>query len=418
MRTRDNPLFYEGDLAATLRGQSESITEQINAMPKNQFLSTPEEDLREHYYQVNYVDPLKIYEENMEMEQNETRIDVSRYADRNPFRREGPIYVQGIKLKISIPFTGDPMLWKLRPNSWQTTFPRAIINQPIGNDAGYIEFIFQHPSDSQHEILKSEFDSELKSIRFYIDAQLGQINAFNQSLPALIEQAIGVRKKRLELNEAIAGSFGIPLKRRDGAPSVTPIQIKRTLVKPLPTPKSEFKPEPGITEKDYEHILSVIRHEGRTFEVTPTTYAVHPEEELRDIILAHLNGHYQGEATGETFRRNGKTDIRIEDNDRAAFVGECKVWRGAKELSDAVDQLLGYLTWRDCKASIIIFNKNVSGFTEILQKIPEVFEGHKNFKHNIEVKYPGEWRYIFSSQEDELRLITINVFAFNLFVGK
>ena len=138
--------------------------------------------------------------------------------------------------------------------------------------------------------------------------------------------------------------LGIPLKIHDGAPSVRPIQIKRTLVKPLPPPpKSGFKPEPGITDEDYEHILSVIRHEGRTFEATPRTCAVHDdEEELRDIILAHLNGHYQGGATGETFRRSGKTDIRIEDQDRAAFVAECKVRRGQKELLAAIDQLLSY----------------------------------------------------------------------------
>jgi len=84
---------------------------------------------------------------------------------------------------------------------------------------------------------------------------------------------------------------------------------------------------------------------------------------LRDILLAHLNGHYQGDATGEAFRRSGKTDIRIEDGIRAAFVAECRVWNGQKELSQAIDQLLGYLTWRDCKAAIIIFNKHNSKFS-------------------------------------------------------
>lgn len=78
--------------------------------------------------------------------------------------------------------------------------------------------------------------------------------------------------------------------------------VKRKLVRPLPpAPKGGYKPEPGITDDDYKHILSVIRHEGRTFETTPSTYAVHDEEELRDILLAHLNGHYQGAASAEAF---------------------------------------------------------------------------------------------------------------------
>jgi len=134
-------------------------------------------------------------------------------------------------------------------------------------------------------------------------------------------------------------------------------------------------------------------------------------------MLAHLNGHYQGGATGETFRLSGKTDIRIEDNNRAAFVAECKVWRGAKELGTAVDQLLSYLTWRDCKAAIIVFNKNNAKFTEILTKIPEVLRSHPKFKKDFGQKTEGEWRFVMTSLEDELRQIIVTVFAFNVYVA-
>ena len=34
------------------------------------------------------------------------------------------------------------------------------------------------------------------------------------------------------------------------------------------------------------------------------------EEEIRNFFLIQLNGHYQGNATGETFNGVGKTDIR------------------------------------------------------------------------------------------------------------
>jgi hypothetical protein len=48
-------------------------------------------------------------------------------------------------------------------------------------------------------------------------------------------------------------------------------------------------------EKITEEQVNVIRHEGRSFEATPGTFVKHDEEELRDIILAHLNGHYEGD---------------------------------------------------------------------------------------------------------------------------
>ena len=194
-----------------------------------------------------------------------------------------------------------------------------------------------------------------------------------------------------------------------------PLPVKRRLVKPLPAPDIR-PPEPGIRDEDYAFILNVIRHEGRTFETTPGTFAVHGEEELRDIILAHLNGHFQGDATGETFRKSGKTDIRIEDANRAAFVGECKIWRGAKELMEAVDQLLGYLTWRDSKAALILFNKDIAGFSAIQEKIPGVIQKHPKHVREGNPEQAGEWRFVCRSAEDDQRHVIIHVFLFNLFV--
>lgn len=418
MRRRDNLLFYEGDLHGTLGNQTRQISEKVNAIPKDQFLSTPEEDLVDHVCSGLHIEPLTLHEDSMEMEQHEVQIDVSGYRDRNPFGDRGPIYVQGIRITVLVPFTGESILWKLRPNHFQSVFPRADIRESRGDQAGHVELVFEQPSDSPPEQLKQNLESELKSIRFYVEAQRNQVEQFNNAAPENIIRAIRARRERLEKHDGIAELLGIPLKIRGEAPSVKPIQIKRTLVRPLPPPpKSGYKPEPGITDDDYEHILSVIRHEGRTFEATPKTYSVHDEEELRDIILAHLNGHYQGGATGETFRRSGKTDIRIEDQDRAAFVAECKVWRGPKELLAAVDQLLSYLTWRDCKASIVIFNKHNAKFTELLDKVPESLKTHPNFKRDLGQQGDGEWRFIFASLEDELRQVIVNVSVFNIYVA-
>jgi len=215
-----------------------------------------------------------LHEDSKEMEQHETKIDVSGYRDRNPFGNRGPIYVPGVKVVVSIPYTGDTSLWNLRPNRSGSVFPRADIRQSNRDEIGYL-----------------------------------------------------------------------------------------------------------------------------------------------DIMIAHLNGHYEGGATGETFRRSGKTDIRIEDQERAAFVAECKVWRGHKELLEAVDQLLSYLTWRDCKAAIIVFNKHNAKFTELLTKVSETVRSHLKFKKELGQQKEGEWRFILTSLEDELRQVIVNVFVFNLFVA-
>ena len=44
-------------------------------------------------------------------------------------------------------------------------------------------------------------------------------------------------------------------------------------------------------------------------ERSPSAFATADEETLRQHFLVQLNGHFEGQATGETFNAAGKTDI-------------------------------------------------------------------------------------------------------------
>jgi hypothetical protein len=162
-------------------------------------------------------------------------------------------------------------------------------------------------------------------------------------------------------------------------------------------------------------MAGAARHVGRTFETTPKTYSKHDEEELRDILLAHLNGFFEGGATGEAFRRTGKTDIRIEDKERSAFVAECKVWSGAGEIAKALEQLLGYLTWRDSKAALVIFNKSVAKFSDLPERMCQAILAHRFFISVANVGQLGEYRFTMRSAEDEGRRVIVHAFIFNLY---
>ena len=89
----------------------------------------------------------------------------------------------------------------------------------------------------------------------------------------------------------------------------------------------------------------------------PSTYANRQEEDLRDFLLMTLCTHYPN-TTGETFNKAGKTDILVRHEGKNVFVGECKFWSGIKAFHDSINQILGYLTWRDSKAAIVCFVKN------------------------------------------------------------
>jgi len=411
-----NHLFHRYDLGATMRAQLEGIGGRVDSLPKDRFIATSDQDLLDHFMSLMEIQPLQLHEDSSEMENEELQIDVSRDRRRNPFPNRGSIMVPGVKVTISIPWSGDSNLWEIKPSEFHTSFPYGAIREPNSDGIGYLDIVIEQAHDQGHDQIKEELDRNLKRIKDFIGFQKKEITQQNEQLPKLIGVAIQDRRDRLNKQEGISGILKIPLKRKEGAPNIENIPITRKLVRPLPPSSSpRKKPDWGILDKDYEHILGVIRHVGKTFETTPKTYAIHDEEELRDIILANLNGHYKGEATGETFRKKGKTDIRIENEERAAFVAECKIWHGQEDLFKAVNQLLGYLTWRDCKTAIIIFNKHNARFKEILKKIPDALSGHPKIIKFLREISPCEWKYIFSSEEDGSHEITIHVFIFNLF---
>jgi hypothetical protein len=51
--------------------------------------------------------------------------------------------------------------------------------------------------------------------------------------------------------------------------------------------------------------------------------------------------------TAEAFNIEGKTDILVRHEGSNLFIGECKVWSGAKGFGETVDQLFRYTGWRD-----------------------------------------------------------------------
>jgi len=125
-------------------------------------------------------------------------------------------------------------------------------------------------------------------------------------------------------------------------------------------------------------VIDLIDNTGALFERTPRVFSALGEEDLRDVILGNLNGVFEGDATGETFNKNGKTDIRLKIESGQILVAKCKIWRGAKGFHDTVEQLLSYLTWRESWAVTINFSRNVD-FRAVLEEGERVIQQHPTY---------------------------------------
>ena len=150
---------------------------------------------------------------------------------------------------------------------------------------------------------------------------------------------------------------------------------------------------------------------SQNIERSRSTFVQMKEEQIRDLILVNLNGHYEGDATGETFNAQGKTDILIRADDRNVFIAECKFWAGPKSLLAAIDQILRYLTWRDTKAALLLFCKNID-FTNTLSSIATAVPEHPNFKRELKTISDTHVRYLFRQKDDTVRDLYLAVQAF------
>jgi hypothetical protein len=130
-------------------------------------------------------------------------------------------------------------------------------------------------------------------------------------------------------------------------------------------------------------------------------------------FLVQLNGVFKGQATGETFNFQGKTDILIRVDGKNVFIAECKFWKGEKVFLGTIDQLISYLSWRDTKAAVLVFNRNAD-FSAVLSKIAEITLKHANFKRELGKSNESTFRYVFGQPKDGNREITLTVMAFDI----
>ena len=206
------------------------------------------------------------------------------------------------------------------------------------------------------------------------------------------------------------------MRRRVDAPTTYKAPEVKRKIAPVTRPASvtaAFKPEPALDEAEYQHILSVMDSMTKVMERSPHSFANMGEENIRQHFLVQLNGHYEGQATGETFNFEGKTDILIRSNDKNIFIAECKFWTGEKGFNETVDQLLGYLSWRDTKTAVVMFSRN-KDTTAVIETIKTAVTAHAHYKRGPKVEGLTRLRYTMGHPSDHNREMEMTVLVYDI----
>lgn len=403
------PLFRQHDLRDFLDARKRGIEQQIGSLAENQVLNSSHSDLCTYFVESNTIDAIEIDEEGIEIEYGDAQVDIRHRFDYAVRDRSRPAMVVGTRIGFFVPFVGDQQLLQCRPSPFRLD---GGIHASCRD--GHLIFVFDRTAQDIADV-GEEFQRSLDGLRSYLGWIRGDVSQYNQEIEGLIDQCISSRREKVLRDRGIVESLGYPLKRSSGVPATyTTPDVKRRVAPRLPSASTmPYQPEPALDMKEYENILSIMSNMVLVMERSPHAFRGMNEEDLRQHFLVQLNGQYEGQATGETFNYEGKTDILIRVDDRNIFIAECKFWTGPSGLSKALDQLLGYACWRDTKTAILVFNRN-KNLSVVLGKIRDVVRDHASFKAERGCDSETMFRFVLSHRDDPNRELVLTILVFDV----
>jgi len=397
-------LFAECELSQALQARLAKMKDEVVSEDRNYLLNANETQLVRYLVEKYRIEPLTINFEGVAASDRDEQIPAERFPyDFNV--TEGKRYPKQV-VTYHVPFTGNQELLRMSPSTrWQSYSQVTIRDNAICFD------IINWRNDPEE--ITCEYESFLKYLRSHAEYTQRDVTAYNDGLESQVTQAIRQRKDELLNKSKLLASLGVPIRKSANVPSTfaVPTPKKKVRIAKPTASTAPFAPDPTLDESTYSEILKIIQDTGIEIERHPSIYEDKDEETLRDHLLMVLSPHFSS-VTGETFNKEGKTDILIRHDGKNVFVAECGVWKGAKQFLGKIDQLLSYLTWRDSKTALVCFVRNKE-FGPVLQAIKETTPSHPCFTKDCGATDEAWLRYEFTLKDDPSRPVRLAVLCFH-----
>ena len=401
-------IFAEQDLRNYLENRRQTIISSIESENDDYLLNVNEQDYINHKVSEASVKNLDIHADKVYASSSEQMIP-SEYFPSSFWVDKGNSYKKDV-IKFHIPFSGNSELLKCAPSS------RLMWSMDIELDNSEFCFEVINFSDDSESIIRDK-DSNLQSISRQHANVTSEVNQYNSNIETQIRSAFESRKNRIKAKTGVLASLGVPIKKSN-VPSETfsiptPQKRRKVTLKKPEVKDTGFTPEPCLADSVYIEILQMIHDVGKEFERLPSIYAGKEEEHLRDHFLMMLEPNFEGSATGETFNKTGKTDILLRHESSNVFIAECKFWKGQKNFLATITQLMGYLTWRDSKAAVIMFVPNKE-FTAVIETAKQCIDQHSNYLRSVSEKDETWLNYEFHLDGDRNRVVKIAIMFYHI----
>jgi hypothetical protein len=380
-------------LADYSEGRRADMEKAVRHWNADDLLATPDQEITD-YLISEYAISCPVLRHGDGMSAEPQPVDLPAYS---PTPRPGfgghdrlPYTIAGTRRIFTIPYDGDREVFYRRPNP----FSHAELPD-VEVMTGEVRITWQQadrdtPDPGQ---INAYVTKQVGALQFYLDQSARQLEIFNGELADQAARLVAARKQRLELDREVSAKLLYPLKRRaDAAQYQYPLKRRPLAMRPRPS-AARSQREYELTDAAFEDVLKVLRHSRNALERSPSLTTHMHEEQIRFMLLVSLNAVFEGLAGGEVFNHKGKTDILIRMEGVNVFVGECKIWTGQSDFTEAISQLLNDLTWRDTKGTLLLFIRNLD-VTAVISKAVEAIQEHPNHVATRPASDPAD-RYDF-----------------------
>lgn len=193
-------LFYRGDMVGLgdlLRHHIEQLRTKVDVLPDKLFVENSDDEIAAQIAKAQEITPLVADFAAATAKVQETEVEVS---DQFGFRR-GPIRVAGLLATKTIPFTGDPALWRLHPNSWSSSPPRGDVR---GNNLVIGITVPTQQTDQAAQYI----ERTIAELPDYLARQKVLLDQHNASLAAQAMPWIKARRQRVSAASDLLKKLG------------------------------------------------------------------------------------------------------------------------------------------------------------------------------------------------------------------
>lgn len=329
--------------------------------------------------------------------------DIYQPADPFPERE----VIQG---SLHIRYTGTRQAFDFRPNRTLASVVEAAIS-----NGEVVLTVIVNPNTSSAEIEQRLLLQEQHLAAWVMEVNR-DIALLERDIRALATRQVQERLAVIRKRDDMRAAFTITVRDVEPARALdVPVNPTAVVLKAAPEPGASGDREWRLDTPIYERMIQTITKFGHALERRPRSAAplLHDEETIRDWLMFNLSTNYEAPDGSELFiggeveNGNGKTDILVRHRNRNVFIAECKFWHGPQKFDEAIQQLLGYTTWRDTKAAIILFitNKNASA---AIDSAGARLTAHAACKEAPVPAAPYERRdYRFTHPDDSQRVISL-----------